>query len=91
MIGDANDRVEFRAHQAMCVREILSGIATEMANATGGPFRASVVTEGIPNLHKCHFDVMVQLYVDACIDLGAGPAEVRAHIHRVMNAYLSAE
>lgn len=91
MIGDASDRVEFRAHQAMCVREILSGIAAEMANTTDGPVNPSVITDGIPNLHKCHFDVLVQLYIDACVDLGAGPAEVRTHIHRVMNAYLSAE
>ena len=83
-------REEQRAHQAMCVREILLGIVKELEESGDEGFRAYAVTESLPNRHACHFDVLVQLYVDACSVLGIGAPELRTLSHDAVHTYLNA-
>lgn len=90
MYDHGTPRQEARAHQAMCVREILLGIVKELEDSGDAEFNAHVVTESIPNRHACHFDVLVQLYVDACKVLGVGADELRKFTHDAVHAYLNA-
>lgn len=90
MLEPGTPRQQQRAHQAMCVREILLGIVKELEESGDADFNAHKVTDSIPSLHQCHFDVLVQLYVDACNVMGIDANELRAFTHDAVHKYLNA-
>ena len=90
MYEHGTPREEQRAHQAMCVREILLEIVKELEGSGKADFKSYAVTDAILNLHRCHFDILIQLFVDACSVQGIGAPELRTLSHDAVHKYLNA-